>query len=264
MITSPSNPQIKQLRKLQQRKYRNDTGLFFLEGPRHVLQAIDLKEPIEYIVLAPSLLADPNGMKERILKHVSEERILEVSEETFKSFSSKDGPKGIAAVLTQRKLSISEIVTSGWCCVALSSVANPGNLGTILRTCDAVGVSTVILLDHSVDPYDPITLRASMGAFFNVKLITASFEELLVWKQINQLPMIGTSDHADLDYHHIRYPEKCILLMGSEREGLNEEHEKQCDQMVSIPMRGQMDSLNLAVAASIVLYEMYNQIRDVS
>jgi TrmH family RNA methyltransferase len=264
LITSSSNPRIMQLRKLQQRKHRDETGLYYLEGPRHVLEAIDLKVPIDYIVIAPALLNDPQGMKNRIIAQVAPERILEVSEDTFKSFSSKEGPKGIAAVLPQRWQTLSDIDINEWCLVALSSVANPGNLGTILRTCDAVGVKTTILLDQSTDPYDLTALRASMGAHFNVKLVKASFDELLTWKRSNDLFLIGTSDRAEIDYHQTEYPQKCILLMGSEREGLHEEQETHCDRMVRIPMRGQMDSLNLAVATSILLYEMYNQMRDIS
>ena len=101
-----------------------------------------------------------------------------------------------------------------------------------------------------------------MGAHFSVKLIKAGFDELVAWKQTRKLEMIGTSDSADQDYHQTRYPHKCILLMGSEREGLSPDMVSNCDQLVSIPMAGRADSLNLSVATSVVLYEMYNQMRD--
>jgi TrmH family RNA methyltransferase len=146
--------------------------------------------------------------------------------------------------------------------VALSNVANPGNLGTIIRTCDAVGIEGIILLDRSTDPYDPTALRASMGAHFSIKLVKAGFQELVAWKQTNRLALIGTSDGAELDYHLARYPQKFVLLMGSEREGLTSNQMEQCDLMVRIPMLGRSDSLNLAVATGVILYEMYNQMRD--
>jgi TrmH family RNA methyltransferase len=262
MITSPSNPRIKMLRKLQTRKYRDETGWYYLEGPRHVLEAISLKAPIEYLVVCPELINGSEDILTRINTNLRKDQILEVNPETFKGFSTKDGPKGLAAVLHQQWASINEMNQAGLCWVALSSVANPGNLGTILRTCDAVGVQWLILLDRSTDPYDPTALRAAMGAHFSVRLVKAGFDEMLAWKRARKLEMIGTSDRADQDYHQTRYPRNCILLMGSEREGLTAEMMAQCDQLVSIPMAGRADSLNLSVATSVLLYEMYNQKRD--
>lgn len=262
MITSPANPRIKMLRKLQSRKYRDETGWYYLEGPRHIQEAISVKAPIEYMVVCPELLTNPNETLQQINAHLNNDQVLEVSQDTFKGFSTKDGPKGLAAVLRQQWASLTDVNDAGLCTVALSSVANPGNLGTILRTCDAVNVQWLILLDRSTDPYDPTALRAAMGAHFSVRLIKAGFDELVAWKQTGKLKMIGTSDRADQDYHQTRYPRKCILLMGSEREGLSPDRVSHCDQLVSIPMAGRADSLNLSVATSVVLYEMYNQKRD--
>ena len=141
--------------------------------------------------------------------------------------------------------------------VALDAVADPGNLGTILRVNDAVGGRGVILLDHSTDPYDPGAVRASMGSLFSQVLVRAVFEEFAAWKLRIGVPLIGTSGAADQDYHASVYPEKMVLLMGSERQGLQEHHLALCDALVSIPMRSRAaDSLNLAVATAVVLYEV--------
>jgi TrmH family RNA methyltransferase len=261
LITSPANPRIKLLRKLQTRKYRDDTGWYYLEGPRHILEAISYKTPLEYVVVCPDLLHNAEETLTRLCSVLLPDQILEVSQETFKSFSTKDGPKGLAAVLHQRWAQLSDISEDGLCWVALSSVANPGNLGTILRTCDAVGVRWLILLDRSTDPYDPTALRAAMGTHLSINIIKAGFDDLVSWKQSGDIRMIGTSDQAEQDYHKTRYPSKCILLMGSEREGLSVEQMKQCDQLVRIPMAGRADSLNLSVATSVLLYELYNQKR---
>lgn len=262
MITSPANPHIKLLRKLQQRKYREETGSYYLEGPRHVLEALATGAPVEYVVICPELLTDPDDTINRLNARLSQNQILVVSPDTFKGFSTKDGPKGLAAVVRQVNYTLDNIEVDECRWVALSSVANPGNLGTIIRTCDAVGIEGVILLDQSTDPYDPTALRAAMGAHFAIKQIKSGFNELAAWKRTNLISMIGTSDGAEQDYHHVRYPRKFILLMGSEREGLSPTQVEQCDLMVSIPMLGQVDSLNLAVATGIILYEMYNQMRD--
>jgi len=262
LITSPANPRIKLLRKLQTRKYRDETGWYYLEGPRHVQEAISMQAPIEYLVVCPELLTNPEDTLRQINAHLGNDRVLEVSQDTFKGFSTKDGPKGMAAVLHQQWATLPDVDDAGLCTVVLSSVANPGNLGTILRTCDAVAVQWLILLDRSSDPYDPTALRAAMGTHFSVRLVKATFDELAAWKRTRRLSMIGTSDRADQDYHRTRYPSKCILLMGSEREGLSAEMVSQCDRLVRIPMAGRADSLNLSVATSVILYEMYNQKRD--
>lgn len=262
MINSPSNPRIKMLRKLQMRKYREESGSYYLEGPRQVIEALSSGVQVDYVVICPELLTNPEITLSRLNTHLDPNQILTVSTDTFKGFSTKDGPKGLAAVVRQVWSPLNDLQTGKWCWVALSSVANPGNLGTIMRTCDAVGADGVVLLDQSTDPYDPAALRAGMGANFAIKQIKANFTELAFWKRTNPFVMIGTSDQAKLDYHYASYPDRCILLMGSEREGLTPEQMKECELIVRIPMHGQADSLNLAVATSVLLYEMYNQIRD--
>ena len=141
----------------------------------------------------------------------------------------------------------------------LDSVADPGNLGTILRTLDAAGGKGVILLDQSTDPYDPTALRASMGAIFNLKITRSSLDDFRVWKTSNDIFMIGTDGEADCDYRQVLYPKPLLILMGSEREGLQPEHYDMCDQVVKIPMVGRSDSLNLAVATGIMIYEVFSQ-----
>jgi TrmH family RNA methyltransferase len=145
----------------------------------------------------------------------------------------------------------------GW--VALVEPADPGNLGTILRTADAVGVAGVIVLGDATDPYDPAALRASMGAIFAVQLARASFDEFAAWKRACGVFLVGTSDQAPVDYQEVAYPQPLVLLMGSERQGLGPEQQALCDLMVRLPMRGRSDSLNLAVATGVMLYELLSQ-----
>lgn len=263
MITSLANPQIKEIRKLRERKYRQESGLFYGEGLRIVAEALKQKAELSQLLVAPELLTSEFG-----IKLVEEQRgkgaaVLELSEDVFRSIAQKEGPQGIAAVFVQSKLRLDSIKrgdTDLW--VALDSVADPGNLGTILRTSDGVGGCGVILLDHATDPYDPTTIRASMGAVFTQKIVKATFDEFAAWKKQLNYPLVGTSGAAQQDYHHARYPADLILLMGSEREGLNDQAIQLCDDLVCIPMVGQSDSLNLAVATAVVLYEIFNQKRE--
>lgn len=262
-ITSTANPRIRQIRKLRERKERQQSGLFFAEGLRIVIEAAHQSAPIQSIITAPGLLTSQAGQKTiRELRQRGVE-ILEVGDDVFKSLATKEDPQGIAAVIRQEWFQLDQIqLEAGEVWVALDSVADPGNLGTILRTLDAVGGRGAILLDQSTDPYDPTAVRASMGALFSQKLVHVEFTEFAQWKKSRLVPVVGTSDKASEDYHFTRYPPGFILLMGSERHGLHEEALKLCDRVVRIPMNGISDSLNLSVATAIVLYEVFNQRRD--
>jgi len=262
-LTSPSNPKIKLIRKLRDRKERDHSQLFYIEGLRIIGEAIQLKASFDYIVIAPELLTSSFGATLLHDPYLTSVPVVEVSPDTFKSFAIKDGPQGIAAILNQRWFSLDQIhLAPGASWVALDAVQDPGNLGTILRTHDAVGGSGVILLGHSTDPYDPTSVRASMGALFSQKLVKTDFASFARWKEDHGFPIIGTSGAALQDYHTCQYPDPCILLMGSEREGLRDHHLQLCDNIIKIPMVGRSDSLNLAIATAVVLYEMYNQRRD--
>jgi RNA methyltransferase, TrmH family len=263
LITSTANPRIKRLRKLDDRRERVREGVYLAEGLRIVIEAIQLERNIETLVIAPELLVSQAGIDTvQAFRTRYPDRVMEVSAEVFRSFSGKDGPQGIAAVIQPDWLALENIHPTGNdCWVALDEVADPGNLGTILRTTDAAGARGVILLDQCTDPYDPSALRASMGAIFSLGICKATFEQFSAWKKREQISLIGTSDRASADYHAARYSAPLVILMGSEREGLEQRHFDLCDQVVSIPMNGRSDSLNLAVATAILLYETYQQTR---
>lgn len=268
MITSPANERLKAIRKLLDRKARQDSGLFYVEGLRIVAEAVDRGAQFETLIIVPELLKSPFGLQ--LVNRLTAQGVprIEVSADLFQRISLKEGPQGLAAVVRQRWLPLAEAgleekksLSSGtW--VALDAVADPGNLGTILRTHDAVGGEGVILLDQSTDPYDPSAVRASMGALFCQKLVKASLADFAAWKSRTGIPVIGTSGAAKVDYHEFRYPSAMVLLMGSERHGLQDQHLAVCDALVSIPMLCSSDSLNLAVATAVVLYEILNQRRE--
>ncbi len=263
LITSLANERVKNIRKLQDRKTRHESGLFYVEGLRHVAEAAEQGAQFETLIVAPELLRSEFGQElvTQLQKHGVP--LLELSAEVFKRLALKEGPQGLAAVIHQHWLPIEAVrVEEGRPWVALDSVADPGNLGTILRTLDAVGGQGVILLDQSTDPYDPSAVRASMGALFTQHLVRASFEEFARWKQSQAASVVGTSGAASSDYHVFHYPPALVLLMGSERQGLQAHHLALCDALVRIPMLGQSDSLNLAVATGVVLYEILNHKRD--
>ncbi len=268
MITSLANDHVKAIRKLQDRKARQESGLFYVEGLRIVAEAVEQKAEIETLVVSPDLLKSDFGQQLVADQRSQGLPVLEVSSDVFQRMALKEGPQGLSAVIRQRWMPLSEVrLNAGvsgspvtW--AALDSIADPGNLGTILRTLDAVGGQGVILLDQSTDPYDPSAMRASMGALFTQKLVKASFQEFADWKRQQHPTVVGTSDKASTDYHSYQYSPSLVLLMGSERKGLQPQHLALCDEVVSIPMLGKSDSLNLAVAAAVVLYEVLNQRRE--
>jgi TrmH family RNA methyltransferase len=260
MISSSANPTVKQIRALRQRKEREATGLCFVEGIRQVAEAIQSGALIERLVIAPELLASSFA---RALVQAQRDvgtPTLELSADVFAGISQKDGPQGLAAVVRQRWLPLSAarlVAPPGW--VALVEPADPGNLGTIIRTADAVGASGLILIGSSADPYDPAALRAAMGATFAVPLLRCDWEGFVGWQAEHKAPLVGAADSAAMHFQAVRYPQPLLLLMGSERQGLSPAQQARCDLLVSIPMRGRADSLNLAVATGVLLYELLRQ-----
>ncbi len=263
MITSLQNERIKSIRKLQERKTRQETGLFFLEGLRIVGEALESKAQVECLLVAPDLLRSDQAWQWLANARSCGVEVIELGAEVFERLSSKEGPQGLAAVVHQQWQALDQVrPETGRPWVALDSIADPGNLGTILRSCDGAGAAGVILLDHCTDPYDPSAVRSSMGAVFDQALVQATLEEFSAWQQTAGCALVGTSDAAKQDYHEYAYPDPLILLMGSERQGLPEALLQLCDEVVSIPMLGKSDSLNLAVATSLILYECLNHKRD--
>lgn len=260
IISSNSNQHVKFIRSLQHRREREQTGLFFVEGIRIVAEAIQMGAPVEMLVSAPTLLKSDFALELLATQRNKGISIVEVTAEVFKNVSVKEGPQGIAAVLHQRWEILAQLQlpdNTFW--VALDAAQDPGNIGTILRTSDAVGCSGVLLLGNCADPYDSGALRASMGAIFSQRLVKASFDEFTHWKRQQRYTVIGTSGAAAQSYRHVQYQRPLVLLMGSERQGLSYEQQAICDMMVNIPMVGRSDSLNLAVATGVVLYEIFAQ-----
>ncbi len=252
VISSLSNPLVKRVRSLRQRKARSELGLFVAEGLHHVGEALEAGWDVESILYAPDVLASSFGS---MLLAAHPEKLQPVSHEVMESLADKENPQGILAVVRQRHESL---VNMGPVrrAVALVSPQDPGNVGTVLRTMDAVGVDALVLVDGGVDPYHPTSVRASMGAIFWKKIAQSSFDEVQAWSEGNGMQRIGTSAHAKTDYRQFTPAEPWMLILGSEQKGLSPEHLAACEVAISLPMRGRASSLNLAVAAGILLYHL--------
>jgi len=255
---------VKDLRQLRSRQGREKTKTCYIEGNRIVAQAVQAEVQVERVVIAPDIITNQQVWDTVSALENAGVPVLKLSTKSFDSISFKSNPHGIGMVIKPRLHELKDIqpdlLDFAW--VALDKVGNPGNLGAIFRTCDAVGVKGVILLDDTVDPYHPDAVKASMGAIFSLSIVRCTFPEFVEWKNDMGYQVVGTSGEAEESYRSLNYPNPFILMMGSERLGLSEEKQKVCDQIVRIPMVGKSDSLNLAVAASLILYEAFHKVRN--
>ena len=263
VITNPRSESVGLLRRLvESAEERARTGLFYAEGMRFVAQAQQQAARIESYVVAPNLLTHPFARRqwEEIVARGAP--CLTVSAPIFRAMSQVDEPQGIGVIVRQRWDRLDRIrVDRGLCWLMLDTVRSPGNLGTILRTGDAVGSAGIILIGDSIDPYAPRVVRATMGAIFRQRFVRTTLPAFQAWKRKNDCLWVATSPHATDEYRDLEYRSPTILWMGGERKGLSGDAQALCDRTVRIPMVGAADSLNLAVATSVLFYEVFHQRR---
>jgi len=250
LITSFSNPLVRQARALHQKKGRLESGLFLVEGIHHVGEVVDAGWEVNSILYAPELLTS-NFARDLISRLGTKPQ--PVSPQVMESLADKENPQGILAMVRQKQSRLENLqaVRSG---VALVSPQDPGNVGTILRTMDAVGADALFLLDGGVELYHPTVVRSSMGTIFWKPIIQTSFDKFVQWARIRQYQLIGTSAHGDVDYQTLIPKIPWVLVMGNEQKGLSKEQTNICDVTVSLSMKGRVSSLNLAVATGVLLY----------
>lgn len=250
LVTSLSNPLVKQARSLRQKKARVASGLFLVEGIHHVGEAMESGWDVEALLYSPDLLASTFAA-DLISRFGGTSQ--PVSAEVMTSLADKDHPQGILAVVRQRHVSDPPVLQSG---VALVSPQDPGNLGTVLRTLDAVNVDALFLLDGGVELYHPTVIRSSMGTIFWKPVIQTSFEAFHGWARSEGVQLIGSSARADVDYQTLVPQAPWVLILGNEQKGLSPAQLNACDVTISLPMHGRVSSLNLAVAAGVLLYAL--------
>jgi TrmH family RNA methyltransferase len=257
-ITSSSNAEIKMLRSLHERKYRRQTGLFLAEGMRHCTEAVQMGYQPMRVVYAEGRKAD-KGMAALIdACQKAGGRVLPVTPNLLSRISGKDNPQTVIAAFSLRYGQLSDIRPDSeaadiW--IALDRVRDPGNLGTIMRTADAVAAKGIILIEDCTDPYSVEAVRASMGAVFTIEIIQTSSADFIEWSRHWPGQIIGTALPASKDYRAANWQKPLILLMGNEQAGLTDDLCKTATQLIRLPMLGRSDSLNLGVATGICLYE---------
>jgi len=260
IITSPTNPLIKQLRSLDRKKGRSDSGLFLAEGTRLVAQGLANGWKAE-VLLVSSDVTDRDYVAELISDAAATGcKIVQVPSKLLGKVSRKDNPQAVIAAFHQRHLKLQDLTvpdTGTW--LSLYEVRDPGNLGTILRTADCASVRGVILIGTCCDPYSVEAVRASMGSVFDVPFLETDFASFDAWRRSAGMEMIAASVNGTKRHDAEIYSEKSVILMGNEQAGLPDQVEAACDTLALIPMRGGADSLNLAQATAIMTYEAWRQ-----
>lgn len=258
LITSRANERVKQLRALRDRKERERLGVFFVEGARLLQAAHDYGAGIEQLVVAPDRLTADEML---LLEKLSRRRIplIEVSGEVFDSISFREERQSLGAVVRQGWEALTDETRGERCWLYLHDIQHPGNLGTLIRTCDAIAGDGVIIAGRSTDPYHPIAVRGSLGAIFSQRIVRADERDFEHWLAGAGAFVVGTSPAGEHDYRAVSYRLPTVIISGNERTGLSPRQMQLCDAIVRIPMAGYVESLNLAVATALVLYELYRQ-----
>ncbi|MCZ2203504.1 TrmH family RNA methyltransferase [Bartonella sp. A05] len=257
-ITSLSNPIIKDLKALNQKKNRNRESVFMAEGLKLVIDALNSGWTIQTLIFSKNGLGNVAIENTAARTVASGGLVIKTSQKIMESITRRDNPQTVVGVFKQQWHpieTIKELTENIY--IALDRVRDPGNLGTIIRTADAVGAKGVILIGETTDPFSPETVRATMGSIFSVPLYRLDENAFLNWSTHFKGIIVGTHLKSSVDYRTIDFKSSSIiLLMGNEQQGLPDVLANRCDQLVRIPQSGRADSLNLAVATAIMLYEI--------
>ncbi len=259
-VSSPANPLVKTLKSLHAKKGRQESGLFLAEGERLVQEAADLGIWPQVLAAAPAALERASAR--RLLSAAAEAgaRCIETSEAVLEQIAKRDNPQTLIGAYRRPDTALSRLDPGGgklW--VALERVRDPGNLGTILRTGDAAGVAGVLLVGGACDPFSVEAVRASMGAIFAMPLAQCDLAAFQDWARRGRLQVVGASLNGRMRHDGPPAAGGVVLMLGNEQSGLEPETEAACDVLVKIPMRGKADSLNLAAAAAVMVYDFWRR-----
>ncbi|MDG5749894.1 RNA methyltransferase [Qipengyuania sp. XHP0211] len=257
LITGFSNPTVKALRALREKKHRKAAGKFLAEGLRLLTDARECGHLPEVLVLATG--RDPHPLLAELEAAVAAAggEVIETSPDILSKITGKDNPQAVAGVFAEFDTTLASLNRSRadiW--LVAQALRDPGNLGTMLRTGDAIGAGGLILIDDCADPFSVEAVRASMGAVFTQAIARAEWSEFESWLRDGTGQLVAASLREAQPYRGAPYAAPCFVMVGNESRGLPEEYEMACDLRVTMPMKGRADSLNAAVAAAVLGYEV--------
>jgi len=259
LITSLENDRVKEVVHLRERNFRDKSNLFLIEGYREILRALDGNVPITRLFICPELFL---GENEEALIARCKGQIIETSSKVFHKMSYRDRPDGLIAVAKQERRDLAyleKLLPKNPLLVVAEAIEKPGNLGTILRSADASGCDAVIVCNKCTDIFNPNVVRASVGTLFTVPVVEATTEEALVWLKKQNIAILATMPQAKALYTEIDMQKGVAIAVGTEQLGLSNLMKKEATLQVRIPMLGTADSLNVAMATTLILYEAVRQ-----
>jgi TrmH family RNA methyltransferase len=256
-ITSLANPLVKEVRGLTLAKNRKASGLFIAEGLKLVTDGLEKGWTLRILIYAAQAENQPGVARVAKAAGARGADVLAVSEAVLEKIARRDNPQTVIGVFQQQTMQASAVKPGArglW--VGLENIRDPGNLGTVLRTVDGIGADGVILIGETVDPFSIEAVRATMGSIFHVPIVRLSAGAFAGWRRSWPGSVVGTHLKGSVDYRRAEYRRPLLLLMGNEQSGLTEASASLCDSLVRIPMAGGADSLNLAVATAVMLFEI--------
>jgi TrmH family RNA methyltransferase len=263
-ISSLQNPHIKKTIKLMERRERDETGLFLIEGYRELKRASDANICIQTLYICPSLFLGKN--EEELIAAVRNfgAQIIICHKRVFEKLSYRDRPDGLIGVAVQMQITLEKLIyqlatKEDPFLIIAESIEKPGNLGTILRSADAAGVDGVIVCDRCTDIYNPNVVRSSVGTLFTIPVIEATSSEVITWLQQRKIKIVATTPSAKEEFTQSDLTGPVAITVGTEQLGLSECWMRNADIKVRIPMHGVADSLNVATATTLLLYEVKRQ-----
>lgn len=257
VITSKDNEIVKNIKKLKDKKYRDEAGLYVIEGTKIIEEAIEEKAHIKRIVICEECL-EAGDIEQKLLYEIAKYDCIYVSKKVFNFLTDVIAPQGILAVV-ERPNPNTRIKYDQDIILVLDGIQDPGNLGTILRTADSVNLKQIIVTKNTADCYNPKVVRSTMGAIFRVGVIeTDDLVKTLKEIKKNKFEIIVTSLDTDESVYDVKYNKK-VIVIGNEANGVTKEVQEIADKKVKIPMLGKTESLNASVATGIMLYEYVRQ-----
>ena len=256
-ITGFSNPTVKLIRSLRDKKHRKREGRFLAEGLRLLTDARESGHLPEMLVMAEGREQHPLLSELESAVEQAGGEVIETSADILAKITGKENPQAVAGVFAEFDTSLTALERDAapiW--LVAQALRDPGNLGTMLRTGDAVGAGGLILIDDCADPFSVEAVRASLGAVFSQGIAQARWDEFLPWLRGGSGQLVAASLRDAVPYRGAPYAAPCFILVGNESRGLPEEYELACDLRVTMPMRGRADSLNAAVAGAVLAYEV--------
>lgn len=254
-ITSSQNPFIKSLSQLQEKaKARKQSGTFLIEGMREIELALKGRYELETILFLPELVS------ESLIRKFKNVELIEISKEVYQKLAYRDTTEGILAVAKIKSLQLSELkLPENPLIIVMEAIEKPGNIGAVLRTCDAAKVDAVIIANPKTDLFNPNIVRSSVGCLFTNQIATGTTEEVIDFLIQNNISFYSATLQNSTAYHTQNYTKPTALVVGTEATGLSQLWRDKATQNIIIPMQGEIDSMNVSVAAAILIFEAKRQ-----